>query len=695
RAAQQAMRAAAEANRKYANAESSLRAKTTLLQQKGSQLSPSERQELQSQIAAETTLVGQLKEHAENANAHAGEARQDARGADDKRVEVEQTANRVLKALGKGEPFNAQKSTEDVFISELVTIKLAKILGNPKLPNPRQAATQDARRMESALKAGLAHGAYVLEQQVEGNTDPLYRQGLLEDIGEHVGFLGQELAGGGDDVGALFQDEAARMALASLARTAELLGQEGAKRMAEAFAKGALGGKEKLTDPSLMGLRLRDALASGQSGAAFALELALTFGDLGDHAAADAALDALCQAMRELRERYDATLRQAEQLDGQLTQKLNARELWADQQTLVGAILGFEDANINAYVAYEQAAAALASMLAGAARVLEYAKEGRLPQGNLAVELMHQSTLTLGRTDRLATSASGQPLVMGALESQGKGQRTFLDALPEVSRALEQHAQQGGKDTFQRSAQDFLLSSGQALVQLLAPQLLALKTAARLDELSKMLKTTVGQNPQLFGLTPVSGTMVVASFSGLVHAKRPNTLREAMGSFTRAGNLALKSLALVIAGCCGATSSSGHGAELMAALKESALKLKLGRGGLGLVTTMLKRPLPTPQAAGMVTVVGTGILFNVGNVTNRVAESYSALATGISEVAAFTADADFLTAVGAMLSSISGSRLAESIAVAAVKARAQAPAKPAPKTADDVASLRDYLKKAA
>lgn len=696
--ATQAMRVAAQANRRAQQAETMLKSKVALLQEKGAEMPPDERAQLESELNQMTDLVGQLKDAAAEANSAAGEARAEARAAEDKRIDVEQTANRVLKALGKGEPFSAQKAIEDVFVFELISVKLAKMLGNPKLPSPRAAAAQDGRRMASALQAGLANGAYVLEQAVEGNADPLYREGLLEDVAGHVGQLGFELGGGGDELGALFDDQQSREALASLARTAELLGPDGAKRLAEAFVAGALNGQAKMKDPSILGLRLKDALASNQSGATFALEVALAFAGKGDFEAASEALNALCQALKEARERFDQMARMADGLDSELTKFLGSPEVWQDQETLLNGVLGFEDHNLPKYVDYEQAAAALAAMLAGAGHVLVRAKEGKLPQLDICAELLMQAKLALGRTDRLATSAAGQQRLTESLDAQGRGEKTFLNLLPEVAAELERAPQQGvqGADRFERGKQSFLDEVGLGIAQHIAPQVLALKTGSRLEELNKMLKTVVGQNPAFFGITAMQTARVGVIFSGMIHAKRPNTLRDAMANFTKLGNVALKSLALVMAGACAATSSYGHGEELTQALRDSAAKLKLGRGGLGLVASMLRRPPAMPAMAGIVALVGTSLLYNVGTVTTKVADAFSGLAGGVSGNAAFAADSDFLTAIGAMLSSISGARLSETIAAAALKA------KPMPRTvraanakpSEDVASLKAYLRAA-
>jgi len=672
-AARQSIRTASKAIIQYRRADASLKAKETLLQEKGGQLGPEERAKLESHLQTEREMVNQLKDRADQANTEASKSRGEAREAEDKRIEVEQTANRVLRSLGKGEPYKAKRPDEDLFIAELVTEKLMRMIGTVKKANPRQLATFDARKMTAALKGSLSAGAALLEQQLEINHDLLYRQGLLEDISDNLGEMGRGLSGEES-----LNEEMANDAFAGLARCAEKFGPDGARKMAQAFVKGALDGKEKLADASILGHRIGEALASSDSGATFALEIALAFGGAGDAESAEVTLGALADALRAMRERFDQASRRGDALDAELAKALTAPSAWADPDALLDTFVGFEDTNMIEYLSYEATAKALAAMLPGAARALFIARQGGLPQIPTTAVLLQEAKLAIGRTDRLALTEGGHQRITEALDVQKKGQPTFLNELPEVSRTLPKVQNGlrlvGAQDTFEDGTNNLTLDVGQCLARMLAPRLLALKKNGKLAEMLDLLASTLGHNPDLFGLAPVDAKPVYELLKALTYSRKVEEMEKALRGFSKHRSSAMNSTVLVVAACCGATIPTGDGSELRALLSETAARLNPDRKGLAVILSLVKRLAPTASAAGIVALVGTIILYKAGDVTDRVAAAFNGVASGLTGDARFDASPEFLTQVGAMLASTSGARMGEVIAQAVLATRGQAPA---------------------
>lgn len=680
--ARQAFRASADARRNAAWASSTVRTQRAALQDDG--LSPDARAALEAELSAAEAESAELDTASGKADSLANRWQEWALYTEDRQLDAEQEANFLFKQHGKAEPFPAAKPIHDGFL-QLTAIRLkelAKLLGTGPSVLPGEAAAQGARRLALAVEVGPANGAKVLEQQLRENEDPAFRRTLASDIWPQASKLGEDLAklGGGakpnDATGA-------QQAVEALSRVAELLGATGAWPLAWGFAEGV----KKLDAATPFAQLFAAGLVDGPNGGTFAVELAAALHSAGKAAAAQEVLSGLLAAMKAVRAEFLRAAGTAEALDAALAQHLRGFAQGMSPGELERQLELFREEHYDAYLAHQRATRQLASMLSGAGLALAFSKSSGLPQGETTGGVLHQALMLLGEVSRLVQSEAGQLLLGEALEAQHKGERAFLDSLPDALLVLSSLAEQRPEllaqaqlppERFLGGGAAFLQMLGVVTAQVLAPQVVALRSAERSSEALDVLRAAVRCNPGLFGLNPKEALQVCGAFGDIVAARNRLELRVALRAFRNLprspGGLALQSLAVVLAISNLQRSLPAEAQQILEALQATVPELRLGTMGLMILGAALRKPTLGPGLSRMLGQRKPGTTAGAGGATGKIASALCAFIRALSSgrpPAALDGDrgAEPLMGVGSLLSGVTAPQLVETIVGAVARSQ--------------------------
>ncbi|MBX7102101.1 MAG: hypothetical protein K1X89_30580 [Myxococcaceae bacterium] len=311
----------------------------------------------------------------------------------------------------------------------------------------------DALAITSA--ADPAQGAKRLAEVLEKHPEAEYRKALLADpsVQDALARWGKAAAapkGDGRPAPAALQ-----ALVASLTAAAQSVGPDGAKVLADAFARdlpdGSLGDDapksldeltRKNVDDSLTEVLRRSAKA-GQ-GTLFGISLSDALRDAGKTKAADAARKATVDGLHDVRTDFESARKEAAKLSGQLQSLVkDLAASGATKEELKQVVARFRKDHAAEFERYAQTAGRLARSLDGAAQVLRDHPDEKLDAGPLEPGFFsptHQLVLEAQAAlrdlpDVLATPEGGR-VASQALVAQSEGRPSLLDLVPRVAEGI-------------------------------------------------------------------------------------------------------------------------------------------------------------------------------------------------------------------------------------------------------------------
>jgi hypothetical protein len=376
---------------------------------------------------------------------------------------------------------------------------------------------KDARRVELALQNGLASGAQELEALISRNPDPAYREALLREARPFIEKMGelfaQEIPGAeaaiNGDPEALRQvtQEAERRfrAYSSLSRATELLGDAGARQLADAFARRMPSGVAGVPN-SLLGAISRGVQAG--HGTRLAVELSRSLLEPGGPQARATDSAAVTQAMwagidllrAEFAQHADKV---AAHTDEALALMSGVSSLLTPEQQQQ-ALQNYRQSPPRGadYAAFEDAGRRLATVFAG----LEAPPR---VQGPTISSNAHQAQLEALTRElpRLAQSEHGAVFLQQQLQKRADGQGTFLDYAV-------------GSAEFLKDGKDFTDRLSQALAQTVASRAIFLFAKGDQAGAQKML-TGLAEYGAVFGLSRQDMKGLTDAMGSLAQSRNP------------------------------------------------------------------------------------------------------------------------------------------------------------------------------
>ncbi|MEW5847679.1 MAG: LysM peptidoglycan-binding domain-containing protein [Myxococcota bacterium] len=353
-------------------------------------------------------------------------ARADAIKKGDEAIRAQQDANQKAKAVGRKEPFpdaNGVKDARDA--GSLSTEAQKRLLGSPGVVSPQEAAKVDAQKIADATAQGPEQGARALEEQLQGNRDPAYREELLRAAQPSVTKIAADL----DKLEGKDKNDLFKNTMGSLSRATELAGAGNARLITDAYAKGLPDGKVDIDDKDRLGGSLKQSIQDG-NGSLFATELA---GSLQRNGKTDAARDVAkltAEAVGDINEDFKEKADQVDKLNGELARYVSEWKGVLSDAELQKGIEAFREKNKAAYTEFEDAGRKLSSTLEGAGAAARNAEDlskltgGFPPEG---VRLLGASQEALKELPRAAQSDAGQKAIADSLERAGAGAPSFLE----------------------------------------------------------------------------------------------------------------------------------------------------------------------------------------------------------------------------------------------------------------------------
>lgn len=641
--------AAANANRKLATAEGKLRTKEETLRDQGPKLGPAAEQVLVKERDAAKAEVNDAREKLTQANTRLEEAEKQLADADKKVADIEQTANKVLKQLGKGEPFQGTTKQRDAYDrgqrstpgENLTERDQAKLFAKSQQMNGRQAAAFTNERMNVAAESRAWNAATILEEAVLQHPEPAFREALLSSIGEKVAKMADELSEPHAATEEGMEECAAEFA--SLCRSAETLGGKDAQPLAREFARGL---KEQQLKGQL-GEQLKRAILEGRSGTTFAVLLASALGSAGKPVAAEEVMKATAEAVDMARARFERAKRKAQDLNAKLAKKIKQQGKEAGSSETQELVRNFKEEHGPEYAQTERSADQLGGALAGCGLALDQAERGGLPKSESTAELIEQSVLALGHVAELGDTAAGRGVLAQALDVQWKGERGLLDMVPGAARRLAKLAEAAPEKlsaasldpmAFGKDGKELLAKLGQRLTEVAAPELVALRDSGCANEAVALAKTLMERNASLLGITPKVAAKLAEAMGEMVKANRPMALQEALTAFfaintddqpgLAANSAQVRALGLVMAlPTLLLNVTQSRAAPYAQVLRRSAKRLELGPEGLAVVMGVLRSTTVGAQVAELLTRNPDAL--TRGRFFTKLAEALDALADGL------------------------------------------------------------------
>lgn len=644
--------AAATAGHVALEAEASLAEKERKLQQQGEQWSPVERETFEAEVASERDRAWMLRQEANRASNNVQKSEQDVHTCETKLLDVESTANRVLKELGLGTPYKSLRKDRDSFEDGersgkdvLCNRDAAKLFAAERQRNFIQAAACDASRVSVSAETKAPNGAVILGEQIINNTDPGYRAELVAAVQAPLGQMAAALA---DELRSPRPEDEEGLTphdgLSSLIRASEALGGQAACPLAEAFAQGIKEGDQ--AGAQALAKALGEVMAERPQGGTFAVLLAAVLQSENKPESAHVVLCAICEAIDAVRARFERAVDTGRKLDRRLAglaRRLGPRMTAAEMEEIIKR---FRFKHASAYAQRERAAADLGALLDGAGMVLQLAGPEPLLKGEAASSLMDRSLLALGWAEEILQTDAGQKLLGNTVDAQRRGQRTFLDALPVAAQVLGEGGGEGGEllarvgldpALFADGGARFLRNVGESMARWLAPQLLALCSSGHEVAALALLATTINRNQAVFGLDRRRAGAIHETASAVVHARSYPELRQALTAFGKmaredqpeAGD-PLRALALVMGVPTFLLNVSQSRAEGLAhGLRDAAAELVQGVGGISVLGAMLGNARPGPAIAQLLGTSGHGLSPQV--LSAKLQEALRAVTVGVGQ----------------------------------------------------------------
>ncbi|MBX7100880.1 MAG: hypothetical protein K1X89_24410 [Myxococcaceae bacterium] len=309
---------------------------------------------------------------------------------------------------------------------------VAQRVTTPAIPTPAEAAVRDSAKVTGAKDP--AAGAKALADLLRGNKDPAYQQALIGATQATVTQWAQA-ASAKKDEGRPAKDQLVAL-VGSLGDAAQAVGPAQAKVLSAAFGQG-LENKNLGDDDDELGGAIKQSVKDGH-GTLFGAQLDQALRESGKNVAAREAAKFTFEGLRDVRNDFEDARKKANELGGQLQGLLtDLAAAGKSKEELAEVAKQFRADHHEVFDAFEQSGAKLASALSGAAAALQNLNGVDGLHDN-EKHLRDESTKALRDLPDLLRTTAGSQAVADALVAQGKGQPSFLDAVPGIAEGLDE-----------------------------------------------------------------------------------------------------------------------------------------------------------------------------------------------------------------------------------------------------------------
>ncbi len=391
------------------------------------------------------------------------------------------------------------------------------IADEPVTPAATPAQT-DADAVRAARETSPAAAAHTLAEKLQANPDPAYQRELLSLTSDVVTELAQTATA---DDGRPGKDELQSL-VDGLCDAAAACQPEQARALADAFAAG-LDNELIGDDDDELGGVLRRATAAGH-GALFGVELANSLQAAGKGKTAVEAAKFTTQGIEDAREDFE----EARDKVAELTADVQgiAQDLAAAGRTpeeIADVIADFKQRHAAEFQAFEDTGARLSSTLTAVAQVANDpliegrgSDDGLIPWG---VQLKLVTASALRDLPDLARTQAGSKAIADALAAQGRGQTTFLDAVPQLADSIRKHDGDEKADAFLDAVSEATLES--------AGTAAAAYSQAGDTASSDAILAGVARNTKLFRVDANTLAKITSNLRNVSSAKGPEAIKTA------------------------------------------------------------------------------------------------------------------------------------------------------------------------